>query len=150
MIPTQEEVNWKDPKQHFSWALRNLPTFAGTGTVTHPGFLTTWSEHLWKCGFAHRDYLAGLADENGNIHVSKLPQQITRWQPAFRGPRSLYNNAARWVEGNTPSPEPMHIPNIRDLTQQENAAMLKQYEDAGMIPPPPPKRDTAQELNEGH
>ena len=39
---TQENVNWDDPKQHFVWGLRNLPTFAGVGAVTHPGFLEQW------------------------------------------------------------------------------------------------------------
>lgn len=111
-----------------------MPTFFGTGAVTHPGILLTWSEHLVQCGFAHRDYLEGLADENGNIHVSQLPRQSIKWQPAFRGPRSAYNNAARWVTADTPPVEPIRIPNIHELTQQENEYMLKQYRDAGMIP----------------
>ena len=63
-----------NPQEHFLWALRNLPSFAGTGMVTHSGFLRKWSDHLWHCGFAHRDYLAGLADSDGNIHVSQLPK----------------------------------------------------------------------------
>lgn len=142
MIPTQEETNWTDPKEHFLWALRNLPTIAGIGAVTHPGFLKAWSEHLWNCGFAHRDYLSLLADEEGYIHVSQLPAQVARFQPAPRGPRHAYNNAARWATPETPEPEPIRLPDIRELTLQENAAMIQQYVDAGMIPdpqaPPPP------------
>ena len=134
MIKDQDSVNWGDPKEHFAWALRNMPTFFGTGAVTHPGILVSWSEHLFKCGFAHRDYLEGLADEDGNIHVSKLPRQTIRWQPAFRGPRSAYNNAARWVSSDAPPIEPVRIPNIHELTQQENEYMLSQYRAAGMIP----------------
>lgn len=134
MIPTQENHNPRDPRQHVAWALRNLPMVAGVGAITHPAYLADWSEHLWKCGFAHRDYLAGLADEDGNIHVSQLPQQVIKFQQPFRGQRSDYNNAARWVGADEADPEPVRIPNIRQLTQQENEAMLQQYRDAGMIP----------------
>jgi hypothetical protein len=133
MIPPQEQVDWKQPEQHFAWALKNMPTFFGNGAVTHPSILTTWSKHLWDAGFAHRDYLEGLADEDGNIHVSKLPQQVIRWQPPFRGPNSTYNNAARWVSADTEPVRPMRIPDIRELTQQENEYMIKQYRDAGLI-----------------
>lgn len=138
MIPLQEQADMSNPEEHFLWALRNMPSFAGAGMVTHPGFLRQWSEHLWNCGFAHRDYLAGLADENGMIHVSKLPRQILKFQPAIRGPRHAYNNAARWVSQDTPDPEPINLPDIRQLTIQENEAMLEQYRSAGMIPQEPP------------
>ena len=134
MIPTQETHNPRDPKQHFVWALRNLPLVAGVGAITHPGYMASWSEHLWNCGFAHRDYLEGLADADGNIHVSQLPRQTIKFQPAFRGQRSDYNNAARWVGMDEPDPEPVVIPDIRKLTQQENEYMLRQYREAGMIP----------------
>lgn len=141
MIPTQESHNPLDPKQHVAWALRSLPMIAGVGAITHPGYLASWSEHLWNCGFSHRDYLEGLADEDGNIHVSKLPKQKLKFQQPFRGQRSDYNNAARWVGVDEPDPEPVRIPDIRKLTQQENEAMLNQYRQAGMIPenrPGPP------------
>lgn len=121
-----------------------MPSFAGAGMVTHPGFLRQWSEHLWKCGFAHRDYLAGLADEDGNIHVSKLPPQVLKFQPAIRGPRHGYNNAARWVSIDTPDPEPINLPDIRQLTIQENEIMLEQYRQAGMIPSYPTGWSTAE------
>ena len=134
MIPSQETHNPRDPKQHFVWALRNLPMVAGVGAITHPGYMASWSEHLWNCGFAHRDYLEGLADADGNIHVSQLPRQTIKFQPAFRGQRSDYNNAARWVGMDEPDPEPVVIPDIRKLTQQENEYMLRQYREAGMIP----------------
>jgi hypothetical protein len=134
MIPSQQNHNPADPKQHFAWALRNLPLIAGVGAITHPGFLASWSEHLWKCGFAHRDYLEGLADEDGNIHVSQLPKQTIKLQQAFRGQRHDMNPAYRWVGVGDPDPEPVRIPNIREMTQQENEYMIRQYRDAGMIP----------------
>ena len=134
MIPSQSSADMSKPDEHFVWALRNMPTFAGAGMVTHPGFLRRWSEHLWQCGFAHRDYLEGLADADGNIHVSKLPKQLIKFQEAVRGPRHGYNNAARWVGSETPDPVPLRLPDIRQLTAQENDAMIAQYRDAGMLP----------------
>lgn len=72
VIPTQDEADLNNPEEHFLWALRNMPAFAGAGMVTHPGFLRQWSAHLWNCGFAHRDWLEELADEDGDIHISKI------------------------------------------------------------------------------
>lgn len=135
-LPTQENHDPTDPKQHVVWALRNLPMIAGVGAITHPGYLTDWSKHLWECGFRHRDFLEGLADENGMIHVSQLPQQEIKWQPPFRGQRHDMNNAARWVREGTPDPEPVVIPDINKMTQQENIAMLQQYKDNGWLDEP--------------
>jgi hypothetical protein len=143
LIPTQQEADLNNPEEHFLWALRNMPAFAGAGMVTHPGFLRQWSAHLWGCGFVHHDYLERLADEDGNIHVSKLPRQTLKFQPAIRGPRHGYNNAARWVDTTTPDPEPINLPDIRQLTIQENEMMLQQYRQAGMIPAPPPESSKA-------
>lgn len=144
MIPTQQEADLRKPAEHFAWALRNMPSLAGAGVVTHPGFLSLWSEHLWSCGFAHRDYLASLADEDGNIHVSKLPRQTVKFQQPVRGPRHAYNGAARWVSVDTADPEPINLPDIRHLTIQENEVMLEQYRQAGMIPRPPAEPSTAE------
>lgn len=133
MIPSQKDHNPNDPRQHVVWALRNLPLVAGVGAITHPGYLADWSEHLWKCGFRHVDWLRELADEDGNIHVSQLPEQTIKFQPAFRGQRHLMNHAARWVGKDEPDPEPVRIPDIRKLTDQENRAMIAQYERDGWI-----------------
>lgn len=135
-IPTQAGHDPTDPSEHFAWALQNMPVAAGSGMVTHPAILRGWSEHLWACGFAHRDYLAGLADEDGNVHVSKLPEQTIKHQPPFRGPNHPYNNAARWVKPDTPDPEPTIIPDIAKLTIQERAALLYQFHALGMLRDP--------------
>lgn len=136
-----------NPEEHALWALRNLPSFAGSGVVTHSGFLRLWSKHLWEVGFRHVDWLRSLADEDGNIHVSKLPAQQKRFQEAFRGPHHTYNNAARWVGMNEPDPEPMRIPNIQDLTIQEKHALLYQFQAAGLIPQGPVGPPTAEEIH---
>lgn len=148
MLPSQEDADFNNPEEHFSWALRNMPTFAGIGAVTHPGFLRQWSKHLWECGFAHRDYLEGLADKDGNIHVSQLPKQTIKFQKAMRGPRHGFNNAAQWVPMDTPEPRKMRIPDIGTLTAEENEAMLAQYRAAGLIPAVTVKPLMAEEVNE--
>jgi len=140
-VITQDNVNWDDPKQHLAWALRNMPTFAGIGAVTHPGFLEQWSEHLFQCGFRHVDYLRTLADEDGNIPVDRLPKQQIKWQPPMRGPRNVWNPAARWVPAAAPEPPPMRIPDIRALTDPERDALLAQFREEGLLPDPQPVYD---------
>lgn len=147
-IPSQEDADLNSPEEHVLWALRNLPTIAGVGAITHPAVLRSWSKHLWQIGFRHVDWLRKLADEDGNIHVSKLPKQGLKFQQAFRGPGHAYNNAARWVTPDTPDPEPFQVPNIRQMTDQENYALLYQLDQAGYRLPQQPKRDTAQVEND--
>jgi hypothetical protein len=145
---SQAECDPKNPEEHFLWALRNMPSFAGSGVITHIGFLRTWSKHLWEAGFAHRDYLASLADEDGNIHVSKLPEQQIKHQEAFRGPHHQYNNAARWVRDGEPEPEPFVVPNIEQMTIQEKYALAYQLDQMGIKLPEQSKPPVAAEHNE--
>jgi hypothetical protein len=147
-MPSQSECNPGDPEEHFLWALRSMPAFAGSGVITHSGFLRTWSKHLWEAGFAHRDYLASLADEAGNIHVSKLPEQQIKFQEAFRGPHHAYNNAARWVRADEPDPEPVIIPDIRKMTQQEAWGLAYQLKQQGFVIPDPPQPSKAKVFDE--
>lgn len=145
-LPSQEEADPSNPEEHFLWALRNLPMIAGSGMITNSWFLRGWSKHLWQCGFSHRDYLESLADEDGNIHVSKLPKQVIKFQEAFRGPTHQWNNAARWVGEDTPDPEPMRIPNIEKFTTQERYVLAYQLKQLGVVIPDPPKPTLAEEL----
>lgn len=148
-IPTQDQVDWKKPEEHFAWIFRNLPMIAGIGGVTHPGIMTTWSEHLVKAGAVHVDYLRTLADADGNIHVSKLPKQKIKWQPAFRGPHDMYNPAARWVPADAPDAPPMKLQDMSKLTLQEQHFQAQQLRELGVIPTEKPPQHTAEELNDG-
>lgn len=150
MIPMQDEADLSKPEEHFLWALHNLPTIAGTGALCHPDILKGWSKHLVACGFVHRSSLEKLADEDGNIHVSQLPEQTIKKVPAIRGPRHAYNNAAAWVPVDSPEPPKSRIPDVRQFTIQENHAIASQLEEIGVIKTPPPPQHKAQELNEGH
>lgn len=142
-IPSQQDADPNNPEEHFLWALRNLPMAAGSGMMTFSPFLRNWSAHLWECGFAHREYLEGLADEDGNIHVSKLPEQKKKFQPPFRGPHHNFNPAGRWVKPDTPDPQPFVVPNIKEMTLQEKYALAYQLKHAGITIPDPHKPMTA-------
>lgn len=148
-LPSQDDHNPEDPEEHAAWALRSLPTLGGSGMVTHSGFLRLWSKHLWDVGFRHVDYLKRLADADGNIHVSRLPKQTIRFQKAFRGPHHQYNPAARWVSHDTPEPRPTRVPNIDQLTIQEQHALLYQFQAKGMIPQGPIGPVLAEAINGG-
>lgn len=147
-IPSQQETNFGDPEEHFLWALRCMPSFAGSGVITHPGFLRKWSKHLWEAGFAHRDYLEGLADEDGNIHISKLPKQQIKFQEPFRGPHHQYNNAARWVKVDEEDPEVFSIPDVSQMTVQEQYALAYRLHHNGIRIPVPVQPTTAEVFNE--
>ncbi|QBI96619.1 hypothetical protein SEA_EXPELLIARMUS_24 [Mycobacterium phage Expelliarmus] len=146
-IPTQAETDFNDPEEHFLWALHNMPTVAGFGAVTNPLFMRSWSKHLWECGFAHRDHLESLADENGMIHVSQLPDQQKKLQPAIRGPYSAYNQAARWVPMDQEPPPPMVLQDPAELTQQEQQAVVKRLIEVGAIQAPKTVMPVAEEFN---
>lgn len=143
-----EEVDFSDGEKHLTFFLRNLPTYAGVGMVTHSGFIKTWAKELFHRGVCHRDYLTRLADENGNIHVSQLPQQISEFQKSFRGPRHQYNNAARWVPKGTSAPEPMRLQDVSQLTREEQEAMADQLRDLGVVPREKPKQHQAEVIND--
>lgn len=146
-IPSLEDSDLNNPEEHFLWALRALPMVAGSGLMTLSPFLREWSKHLWECGFAHRSYLEALADEDGNIHVSKLPEQQKKFQEAFRGPHHSYNPAGRWVKPDTPEPRPFVVPNLKQMTAQEMYALAYQLEHEGIKLPAAPKPVTAEVEN---
>lgn len=147
-LPSQEEADFSRPDEHFVWALRNLPMIAGSGLLALAPFLRGWSTHLWECGFAHRSYLEGLADPDGNIHVSKLPKQQKEFRPAFRGPQHNWNNAARWAHPSEPQPEVMVIPDIKSFTTQEKYALAYQLHQQGINLPEEVRPAPAQVFDE--
>lgn len=142
-----EQVDFSKGEEHLTFFLRNLPTYAGVGMVTHSGFLKVWAKELFKRGVFHRDYLVRLADKDGNINVSQLPEPSSNFQKAFRGPRQQYNNAARWVPKGTPEPQPTRLQDVSKLTREEQEAMADQLRQLGVIPTEQPKQHSAQVIN---
>lgn len=128
----QQLVNWDDPEQHFAWALKHLPMFEHSA-LTHPQIVKQWSQHLVECGFVHRDHLVSKANGDGHIHVDDLPVQKKRLHRPVMGQNSYYNNGARWAGMEEKEPERRAIPDIRQFTPHENAAILAQFEKAGLL-----------------
>lgn len=135
------------PEEHFLWALHGMPTIAGTGGLSHPAILKRWSQHLWECGFVHRDWVAARADEDGKFDVNRLPPQTIKKIPAVRGQRHVYNNAVTWIPVDQASPAAMRIPDVRQFTMQENEALVRQLEAVGAIKKPPVPQHLAEEEN---
>ncbi|WP_066901071.1 phage gene 29 protein family protein [Mycolicibacterium houstonense] len=149
MQHTQDTADWRDPKKALAWALVGLPhPNGGSNQVTHPAIIEAWSEHLVRVGLLHVDQVRALADADGNIHVSKLPKQELKYQPAVRGPRGTpYNPAARWVPMDTPEPPKFRIQDPRTMTQQEREAQLAIYRAEGWLPDNRPVPSTARVVN---
>jgi hypothetical protein len=133
--PSQHEANPDDPEEHFVWALRSMPTKASSGVLIPAAITRGWSKHLWDCGFRHRDWLAGLADKDGNIPVGQLPEQTVQFQEAFRGPHHTYNPAAQWVKHGAEVPKPFVLPNVREMTTQEQHVLMYQLLEEGVTIP---------------
>lgn len=151
VIPLQQDTNFEDPEEHFLFALRNIPMLAGSGMMTNSGFYRKWSEHLWKVGCAHRDYLASLANADGFIHVDQLPKQQVVFQEAFRGPGHTYNAAARWVpvEMANEHPPVVKIPDLTKMTDQERWVLAYQQKRDGFTIPDAIMPPAAEVMDEG-
>lgn len=133
MIKDQHDVNWNDPEECFAWVFRNIPSMAGSGALSSPLFLRRWSKHLVEVGCVHVDYLHTLADENGNIHVSKLPKQTIKWVKPIRGPYHAWNNAGTWIPIDDPEPQKFKLPDMSQMTRQEQAVMVQQMINLGLV-----------------
>ncbi|AER48119.1 hypothetical protein PBI_RUFUS_29 [Mycobacterium phage Rufus] len=134
---TQEHADPDKPEEALAWAFWGLPHPSGGHSLSNPVMAKYWSKHFTELGIVHVDSLRRLADESGNIHVSKLPQQTKKFQAPARGPRSHYNPAAQWVPSDTPEPPKFRVQDPRTLTQQEQQAQLDIYKQMGLIPTAP-------------
>jgi hypothetical protein len=103
--------------------------------MTTPDTLENWSEHQFKCGVVHVDYLKTLADENGNIHVSKLPEQQIERHPPRRGEDHWLNPTGKWVPKGTPREEELRAPDMSAYTPTEQADVLEQMARMGKFTP---------------
>ncbi|CAM4322253.1 DUF2744 domain-containing protein [Nocardia ninae] len=66
-----------------------------------------------------------------------------KYQPPFRGPRSAYNPAGRYVPLDEEDPEPIAIPKISEYTRQEREGILAQLRELGDIEDPKPEPNLA-------
>lgn len=142
-LPEGPALPAKKPEEYILESLQMMPVVAGTGAVTHPALLKGWAKHLMDAGVAHRDYLETLADENGNIHISKLPKKKLKLADPIRGPLHGFNNARRWVDSDAKDTPLPVVQDPRTMTAQEREAQLGIYRDMGLLPQPDARRDVA-------
>lgn len=121
-----EDCDPNNPEEAFAWVFQYMPAGRGESPVLMPDYM--------------RKQFSKICHGAGLVHDPA--RQTMKVQPPVRGPRHVLNGAGRWVPISEPDPEPITIPSIHAMTIEENAAMIAQYEAAGMIPPaaPAPRR----------
>lgn len=145
-LKTQADTDFNKPEEHFGWALRNVPGM-GSDVSIPAAWAEKISAHLVEIGFIFGPHLLQYADENGNIPVAKIPVQTKKLLPPFRGPHNHFNAAVSWVPMDTPDPNPIVLPDVNKLTEQERQALLDAFRARGDIAEPEPAPNYAAVLD---
>lgn len=144
-VPTFDNCDRNDPTQKFQPLFVALP-FIGDQTFTpQDEILEKWSKRADDVGMVYGPHLAELADENGMIHVSQLPQPKVKLLTPRRGPDHTLNGAAGWVDVNEPDPDPVIIPDVGVYTRHEQEIIAEQLRYHGVLPTEKPQVQTAKE-----
>src|SRR5690606_16939511 len=107
------------------WASMYIPV-AGRSPMVFPRMIgETFSKHYHECGFVHVDYIRSLADENGMVHVDKLPEQQKKFRRPYRGQQHLLNGMGGWVPMDSEDPEPVVIQDPATMTNEELNAQVE-------------------------
>ena len=142
-VPTLENCDQSDPKTRHQWLFVAWP-FVGDQTFTpQDDLLEKWSQRVDDCAMVYAPSLEALADENGNIHVSKLPQPKIKLLKPNRGPDHTLNGATGWVGVDEPDPDPVIIPDVGAYTRNEQEIIAEQLRYHGVIPTEKTKVETA-------
>ncbi|WP_277835248.1 phage gene 29 protein family protein [Speluncibacter jeojiensis] len=142
-LPTLDTCDPDDPRDAFQWALVALPFGPGQGMTMHHDTRGDWSKHFHDLAFVHGPSLAKLADENGMIHVSQLPEQKIKYRAPWRGQQHALNASGSWVPINDDDPEPPPIPNMAEYTAHEQEVVAEQLRYTGVVKDKPPAVDLA-------
>lgn len=132
-LKTFEQSNLDDPEEMAAWALVLVPGVGSSPLILPVNYAAPMSKHLCELGFRHVSQIAALADENGMIHVDRLPKPEKKFRRPYRGQQSTFNPAGQWVAVDDPDPEPVVLPNVNVYTPQENEAILAQYAESGAL-----------------
>lgn len=142
-IPTLENCDPNDPEQVLQWIAVQLP-FAGKQEYTpSPEQRAAWSKRWDSLAIVYAPSLAKLADENGNIHVSQLPQPKLKLRVPYRGQQHYLNGAMQWVDIDEPEVSPVQLPDMAEYTPHERAFMVEDLRYHGAVKSDEPKMDTA-------
>lgn len=142
-IPTLENCDPNDPEQVLQWIAVQLP-FAGQQEYTPgPDQRAAWSKRWDSLAIVYAPSLAKLADENGNIHVSQLPQPKLKLRAPYRGQQHYLNGAMQWVDIDEPEVSPVALPDMAEYTRHEQEFIAEQLRYHGVVKSDEPKMDTA-------
>lgn len=124
-IPTQSTCDWNDPSQAMVWASMYIPVLGRSPMVFPRIIAEKLSEHYTACGYVHVDQVAALADENGYVHVSQLPEQKQKLVRPYRGQQHELNPMGRWASMDEIEPEPVVIQDPAAMTVHEREAQVE-------------------------
>jgi len=134
--PVKEKCDLDKPEEHFLWALVLIPFSEKVLQPIQQNIAKVISKHLWSLGFRHVDWLRGLANEEGFIHVDDLPEQQFKLQMPHRGPQSSLNAMAIWVPMSADTPDPIVLPDVNKMTHEERAVLTEELKKYGYIKEP--------------
>ena len=114
------------PDEVFLYELQAIP-LVGRSPFTPP---LEWSKAISKhlvesCGLLPTRLLEALADGDGKIDVSQLPQPARKLFRPYRGEQSRFNNAAQWIPVAQEEPEPVRIQDPAEMTVREREAQVE-------------------------
>lgn len=138
-LPLQGQVDMTDPRARHQWVFVQWPFLNDQGYTPSTDGLEEWSERLDEIGYVHGPTLAALADENGMIHVSQIPEQKIKLLPPYRGQQHALNGTAAWVPMDTEEIEPVMIPDPAKFAVHEQAVMLERMRYSGVLKDPEPE-----------
>lgn len=122
-----------DPKQKNQWALVAIKLAGDTEFTPNPEAREWMSEHLDDLAIVYAPDLAKLADENGNIHVSQLPERKKKLRTPHRGQQHYLNNTSEWVGIDEPDVAPVALPNMEEYTRHEQEFVAEQLRYHGVV-----------------
>lgn len=136
-IPTQQWcLAQEDPKKRHQWAFVGSMAYGPTARYTpDDDSLEILSERLPQAGYVHVSDLHGLADEDGNIHVSQLPAQEKKLRLPAMGQHHTLNNTSDWVDMDEPDVVAMVAQDMDAFTTEQNANHFNQLLGKGFRPP---------------
>ncbi|QXN74236.1 minor tail protein [Gordonia phage ObLaDi] len=132
---SQETADFANPREFAAWAFVGLKLPNGDQFVTTPQTCGDWSEQFGRCGFVHISQLHAVADANGMIHISQLPEQTIEYHPPRRGQDHWLNPTGKWVPMGTPREERITGPDPSEHTTAEQADYLEKLANSGKFSP---------------
>ncbi|MFD6517295.1 DUF2744 domain-containing protein [Rhodococcus sp. NPDC060176] len=143
-IPTLENCDQSDPEQVLQWIAVQLP-FAGKQEYTPgPDQRAAWSKRWDSLAIVYAPSLVKLADENGNIHVSQLPQPKLKLRVPHRGQQHYLNGAMQWVDIDEPELDPVALPDMGEYTRHEQEFVAEQLRYHGVVKDAAAESDSAE------